>query len=58
MYLAETLCGLTGSIITGLAYAKANKDTKWSSKLGLAAVIGVILMVLGFISMMRDIGGV
>ena len=47
MYLAETLCSLVGSIITGLAYAKANKDTKWSSKLGLAAAIGVIMMALG-----------
>lgn len=55
MYLAETLLTLTGSIITGLAYAKANENTRWSSKLGIAAVIGLILMVLGFLGIIKDI---
>ena len=47
MYLSETLLSLSGSIIVGICYAKANKNTKWFSKHGIVTVMGLIMMAIG-----------
>jgi len=53
----ESLAALAGSITVGICYAKASKDTKWTSQLGLATIMGLILMGLGLTATVLKIKG-
>ena len=42
--LLLTCATIAGSIVCGLVLAQARSDTKWSSKLGKWAIVGLILL--------------
>ena len=39
--------GMAGGITCGIAMAKANSFTRWRSKLGVCAIVGIILLGAG-----------
>jgi len=43
----EGTLAVIGGIMCGVAYARADKNTKWASNLGLVAIMGLTLMVIG-----------